>query len=751
MLNYRSTFLIALATSISASAAPSDFQSRPAVFEITPDVVNADLEAFTITVPAFGNTLNRTGRGGFEVPTFRNQFFAQEDAPHRIVDASDSGLHYYDSFQSGYLDGAGVQVFRIVDGSLKLVREDTVAKGGSVIEYWNQGRSNQVLAPTATEAQFAWAAWSRPKSARWFAVVAVDQSGNVSAPSEAIRITRPDNSGDAKPQNEERRFKPQRNGDQIAPPAPSGFTAEAGSDGIVRFTWSPVEADDLAGYRIIRTDTDPSKHRGVYLQLVGTPNAPEQHIRKGDKVFVSKAMDHFSRDWFAHRVANLERQLKNIQPDGIPNGFDPEAVPGKTWRLVEHGEDAPVPGGGKHYLEMTLRDGDTEKVGHSDIPDLSNTKQEFYPVPVDGAEYIMSVWMKADRPDAPPVIFTWEGDEKIGGFVGKNPIQVTEEWQRHEVRFTGRASDTGNHAYLVLRTSGPATYSFDNFQIHRADTAYLDYEAYRYEQLKRSGMMAFRTHGPIKTRMYTYSMEQFLRESGNAQGVALGNTLPQMLRVIEKTGIHPWLQIEYHMSAEEWLAFAEYMAAPYDPSVDSPAQKPYAYLRYSQGRHAPWTDAFERIYFELGNETWNGIFRPWVFHDMTDAQTGKRYRRGEVYGMFHDRTVEILRSSPYWSDAIDAKFIHILGGWANGSYSEESVRGSKHGDFVTIAAYNGGWDEEKVPAGHARELFLRAQSDQPDCHPPRAAMPRTQSTFALRGATSSSAPTKLGPAMHSMA
>ena len=281
-------------------------------------------------------------------------------------------------------------------------------------------------------------------------------------------------------------------------------------------------ADDLAGYVIARTDTDPTKHRGIYLQLEGQASSSTQEIREGDMVIVSKSLVDFSSDWFSNRLAGLESQIRKYVPTGVPNSLHTQSAAERSWRLVEHVEDTPVKGGGEYYLELSLDAGETQLVGEHGIPDISNTKQEFYPVPEDGKEYIMEVWMKADQAGRAPVHFTWAGDARIGGFVGKNSIQVSDQWQRYEVHFTGKSSEVGHHARFVLETQGPGVFSYDNFRVYRADTPYLDYLPHEYEALKASAMSAFRTHGPIKTFRHTYSMLQYLQEAGATEGVSKG-------------------------------------------------------------------------------------------------------------------------------------------------------------------------------------------------------------------------------------
>ncbi len=698
--------------------APSDYQDRPAVFRVTEEVINPDVPAFTVTIGAFGNTLQRTGKGGFEPATFRTRITAGADADDRVIGSPGAGISHFDSYASGYLDGAEVRVYRIVDGAVELVREDMVEE--TIIEYWNtQPGGNQVIPVGTTEANFRWADWSLPNSTRWFTVFAVDAAGNVSEAADPVRLERrqADRGTNARVPRENLPRRRNQPADNDAPPAPGNFSAEYDDRGIIEMSWDAVDADDLAGYRIAYSDTDPSSHRGIYLDLEGTGDEP---IRAGDMVIVSKSMADFDRSWFSNRIANLDRQFRSHVPDGVPNNFWPGESETKDWDLVKHDADTPVENPGEYYFEMTLGEGDTELVGKHGIPDIGTTRQDFYPVPEEGAEYVMEVWMKADSSDAAPVVFTWDGDANVGSFVGEHEIELSTEWEKYTVRFTGETKDEGNFAYFVLKTTGPGTFSFDNWRVYRADTPYLDLLPYQYENLKNSGMSALRTHGPIKTMRQTYSMRQFLGDAGQAEGIAKGNTLPQMLRTMEKADIDPWLQIEYHMSPQEWAAFAEYMAAPFDPATDSADDKPYAALRHRQGRTEPWTDAFDTIYFELSNETWNGMFRPWTFDDMTDAATGRRHRRGAVYGMFHDYVVGMLRDSEHWTDDVDDKFVHVLGGWINGTYSEESAKASETADFVTIAAYNGGWDSGEGPPQTNPQSYFNVLSQVNQTAIPRA-------------------------------
>jgi hypothetical protein len=213
---------------------------------------------------------------------------------------------------------------------------------------------------------------------------------------------------------------------------------------------------------------------------------------------------------------------------------------------------------------------------------------------------------------------------------------------------------------------------------------------------------ALRTHNFIKTERNTYSMEQLTNPAGAISG-KVGNTLGQTLAIIEKIGTRPWLQIEYHMTPEEWKGFVEYFAAPYDPAKgDTPETKPWAAKRFAQGHPKPWSEVFDKIYFELSNETWNPLFAPWIFQNMPDNATGEKLDSGTVYGLFQEWVIDQLKSSPYWAEAgLDDKVEFVIGGWGRQQdargYGQRAIAASPRSKHLTIAAYNGGWDEGEGP------------------------------------------------------
>lgn len=76
--------------------------------------------------------------------------------------------------------------------------------------------------------------------------------------------------------------------------------------------------------------------------------------------------------------------------------------------------------------------------------------------------------------------------------------------------------------------------------------------------------------------------------------------IPEFLELCREVGAEPWLVIPTATSSEEARKLAEYLAGASSSSGGA--------MRAAAGRSAPWTEAFQTIHIELGNETWNGIY-----------------------------------------------------------------------------------------------------------------------------------------------
>jgi hypothetical protein len=701
--------LVMRAGALALLAATALCHAQPAQFRVTADVVHADVLPFTATISGAGNSLINEG-AGFEPVVYRTRYLALEDSPSRVV-VSPPALSHYDTLREGFLDQAAVQVYRIENGRFRMVREDRVAAGGFHVSGWHRAiDDNRLVSPASPRFTYRWEPWNRPRATYYFTVRAIDRSGNLSPPAGAVAIDWPGSVAKGEAANSLVDFRPSRVRRLIDKlpslsgplPAPNNLRGKLADNGDLALQWDAVDERNLAGYVVYRSDAPPQQHRGFFLQLAKAPAAPGENIRAGDLVMVSKKIYAPSRNRFlSNRVWGAENEHGKILPGLVK--FFPDEDAAKSWRLAPHARNTPVEEPGETYLELKLPAGAREALS---TYNHSGTGQDYYEV-LEKRPYKVEVWLRQEG--------TGTVRFKLGGFYDRPPqkiepveFRVGREWKKYVATFTPPAvqpgADAGN---MMLEFTGPGVFSVDNFRVYRADAEYLDLLPEEYAAIASAHLSALRTHGSIKTDVRSYDLEQLTNSAGVISGTQKLNTLPQILKVMRKAGVRPWLQIEFHLAPQDWLALAEYLAAPYDPKLDTPAAKPWAYKRYAQGQARPWTEEFDRIYLELSNETWNRMFYPWVFDAMTDAATGKSYSPGQVYGLFQEHVISLLRSSPYWRRAgVNDKVQFVLGGWAGQSYGAEAAAASPSSDLMAIGAYLGGWDEgEGPPALNRASLF----------------------------------------------
>lgn len=692
----------ASATDAASQPLPS-VQLKPAQFRITAEAATGPVEPFTATIGNFGNSLIWNG-GAFEPLVYRNRFTAIENSPDRVVVAPEA-LSRNDTLREGFFDGAEVWIYRIDGGQFRLIRNDSVVQGGSAMSGWGRVlRERHVVPPNTTNFTFRWDETSRPGVPSYFCVRAVDSTGRVSAPSRPVSATWSGSKAEAQARaNVIELAKGVTNAESAALAVPSNIRSRILPDGSLSLEWDPVKGTDVAGYAIYRSDYPPDQHRGYFLELKNRAVSADQQVRTGDMVIVSKRWQSTSRlKLLSNRAWGSNREFRDLLP-GLVSYF-PDEDASKSWELVRHDASTPVADPGETFLRMRLSAGTSESLS---VFNHAGTAQSHFDV-LEPVRYRAEFWMRHEGSGTARFSLT--------GYYSTGPHRIApaefrpgREWRRHTVEFTPEAIHTGRQAgQMQLELTGPGVFDIDNFRVYRVDAPYLQFDAREAAALKAGGFQTLRAHGTIKTGTRTYDMAQFTNPGGVIDAIRKGNTLPQILASFRSQGVYPWLQVEYHMSPGEWLGLIEYLAAPYVPGQDTPGTKPWAHKRVLQGQVAPWSTEFDRLYLELSNETWNRLFRPWIFEPMQDARTGKNYSAGEVYGLYQEFVIATLRSSPYWkASGLDRKLKFVLGGRAaDVRYGRDAAAMSPSADFATIGTYIGGWDEaEGAPTLSRSTLF----------------------------------------------
>ncbi|MEL6645078.1 MAG: carbohydrate binding domain-containing protein [Pseudomonadota bacterium] len=677
----RSLRLLSLAAALTAHAAVAHADPvETAHFTVTDQVINPDVAPFTATIEAIGNGHRFVRGGSFEPVVFRTQFLAT-GGDDRTIRARWDDLTGSDSWKTGAFDGAEVEVLRIENGQFRRVRLGTIANNGYQANGWVEETRGRHVAADSPAYTFTWDRWSQADTPYYFTVVALDADGRRSQPAPAVSVIHP---GEIERRGGGGDLKKMRSVDRPSNNVrtPSNLRATLTPEGRVDLTWDRVPG--AAGYAVFRSDSHPANHTGH--QIVLTESGPA--IQSGDLVILRKKFYRADRETIPSKRMWGARQIRNGFGTRMIRHMSDDAA-GGNWNLVPHDADTPVENPGETFLRVSPKSGEALEIG---IYNYGGTGQDWYEVLDPAHDYTFEAWIRGA--DGQPVTFSVEDHYKRT--IPPATFTPTSDWQRVVYTFSPPTLFEGDKpGRMVLAVTGPGQIDVDNMRIYRADTPFLAFLPEEQAQLRASGMSALRTHALIKTRTSTYDLEQLT----NTEGVTRtdwNNSLPQNLAAIDSVDMDPWLQIEPHLSVEEWIGLVEYLAAPFDPAVHSAEERPWAAKRHAQGREEPWVDAFDTIYFEVGNETWNGLFRPWVFDKMRDAGTGRELSRGTVYGLYQEYVLVALQQSPHW-DALSEKLVPVLGGHARSDFGFDAARVSPNSPIVGHAGYIGGWDEGEGP------------------------------------------------------
>lgn len=417
--------------------------------------------------------------------------------------------------------------------------------------------------------------------------------------------------------------------------------------------------------------------RGVFLTETTVPTGgwiAEGTGGQTNRVYVEDTATAFAYgDYAIITVTRLSLTEDDVHPRLLewfnpnPNYLSPWDGNGSA-QLVPHTGDLPpdFTEPGQSALQLTAGEGGAW-FGQYLFHAYDEGEGQFYSQLEPGAAYRAEVWLRQEGLADGQVRFLVGG--AYAGTVEVAPWQVTETWQRFTVDFTGPPYPAPGswHGALGLEVGSAGTLWVDNFVVYRNDAEH-DFRPFTPNRLALDALLdSLPATGPkpaIRFYAITYhshaSMAHLLSnyDAGTIDFIynlqpGSAATIPHILAWALATGdsaaerVVPYITLSEEHSAIEWMQLAEYLGVPYDPQVDTPEAKPWAYLRYQQrGTGTPWTDEFREIVLEFGNETWhNGAFggwdgfgRPnWVFFG------------GREYGLFaHHFFVEGLTAQPWW-------------------------------------------------------------------------------------------------------
>ena len=391
-----------------------------------------------------------------------------------------------------------------------------------------------------------------------------------------------------------------------------------------------------------------------------------------------------------------------------------------TGALVAHPGTLPTAfdDGGETCLEATFPNSETVRLGQYVYYKCDEGEGQWYSQLHPGAHYRVSVWMRQEGlGNNGQVRFVFNNEANYAAVSQSTPWQVTDQWQQFTYDFVAPDYPVDHqwHISHALEFSGPGTVWIDNFLLYRYDAKH-EYRPFTPHEVSFDEMMASMPATGKKPAMRFYgtifhpsSIEAMFTDYGNGRynvawnagtGNAPDTTIAQCMVWAYKTGDNPenravpYLTGLEEYTEDEWMALVEYLGVPYDPAVDTPASKPYAYqrYRYRDNDGTPWTDEFREIVIEYGNETWHqgaggygwdGWGRPgYVHHGGLEYGLFFRY-------MFDDHVMQM----PTWSQyALDEKIKFAVGANYDGgqnAYGELAARQEGAVSYVGHANYVG--------------------------------------------------------------
>ena len=318
----------------------------------------------------------------------------------------------------------------------------------------------------------------------------------------------------------------------------------------------------------------------------------------------------------------------------------------------------------------------------------------------EGVIYRYEAWVKVDGAKSGRVRLGLGGNTPGGwqtGYFGAaigQDFEAQDDWTLVGFEFTAPVTpENGGIEGAVLRYVGEGDLLVDNVKLQpvysRGDAEKPFVINQRLLKTLMDNQPATGRKGALRawSGLNQASMDDLLRWSAPSElklqsGIVMTDVnerpvFPKTLTILEATGdspetrMVPWLIGQVTHSPEEYCQLVEYLAASYDPAVDSPESKPYAYRRtLHRGHLRPWTDDFREIIIEFGNENWHNRKMPeWI----GVGRWGTVHQGGPEMGVFTRYLAEEMRQSPYWDET---KFkINVGGNYTAGVNADGSVKG----------------------------------------------------------------------------
>ncbi len=377
---------------------------------------------------------------------------------------------------------------------------------------------------------------------------------------------------------------------------------------------------------------------------------------------------------------------------------------------------------GKGVLLATPDDGGVVELWNKQFGATGRPDAFYYGMLDEGNTYRFEAWAKVQDTDTGRLIFGFgenRHDAIEQGYFGhklEDAFKLDNTWQRVGYTFKAPSTPTQGGIYgAVLRYVGKGALLLDNVKLFPIedesdiDKPFVIYKPLFDEMVNsqptsgRKGACRFwagLTEGRMEALCDWMPDNVILLGSSVRMRPHHLTTIPKALTILEATGdsaqtrMVPWIILQVMHDEDEHRQLVEYLAASYDPAVDTPQSKPMAYKRVKQrGHNRPWTEDFREIIIEMGNENWhNRAHTGWIGM----GRYGHINGGGAEYGLWNKYMAGEMAKSPYWDqDKITiciggSYYTYIDGkGIPHGYGYDSTIKADGAGDYHTHATYIG--------------------------------------------------------------
>jgi len=319
-------------------------------------------------------------------------------------------------------------------------------------------------------------------------------------------------------------------------------------------------------------------------------------------------------------------------------------------------------------------------------------------------------WLKRDTPGSVRVRLGVDGEHMGRSEQGvvDHTFNVGTHWQKFEFEFVPSeafAEYTNATSTYSLLVPDRCAFYLDNIMIYQMDRAPFSTDPEIIEKLKSFKPGIVRYKNTIASRSLDAALSKGISQA-QEQDAFRGSfdtsinplTVVDALEMSCEIESNPWIIIPPMMTMDDADHLMEYLAGPPESS--------FGQQRVSQGRQAPWVDAFERVYIELGNEQWRRSSANWF----------NTYPL--VYARFAEAFIARMKASPYY-DANKIRFVSSASPFeTRGSLGERMVATAPSIDRLGQSFYLGGWERKCTEPEDVSSLYQARMLDAPNIMEP---------------------------------